>query len=158
MTTTPFLLVTEKPNPPSNVDIFKNNSTGVYYEYDITWKQPEPSQNYHIINYTVQTFAIRDSTYAYFCSCVGLRSSETNTFFAFNTGCPGMLGNSPLYQLLYRVATNTAQGTQSNFIPGENTSITPGLLCNYNNPHTVIIYAVHMLCTFYIAWLPYTYI
>ena len=41
-------------------------------------------------------------------------------------GVLGLLGNSPLYQLHYKVAANTAQGTQSDFVPGENTSITPG--------------------------------
>ena len=126
-----LLCITEKPNPPTNLVILKNHTPGVYYEYDIRWAKPELSGDYRITNYTVETLQIRDNTAVKFCSCMGLRSSEDDTFFAFHAGCPGSSVSLLDHQLYYRVAANTDSGAQSDFVCGKHVTVTAGILYKY---------------------------
>ena len=98
----------------------KNTTPHTYFQYDISWDQPEHAWDYSVTNYTVETIAISsDQRKANFCSCeTPGPDGETETMFPFLAGCPGC-HIMFTHQLHYRVAANTDSAGQSDFTHGE---------------------------------------
>ena len=90
----------------------------MYFQYDITWTEPNYTWSYTTDHYQVQTFAFHDINHSQFCSC----KTFPETTFSFKDGCTGFSSSHTLY---YKVAAHTSVGL-SDFTYGNKITVEAG--------------------------------